>query len=96
MRRRRETLAALAVSWLTGCRCISKEELEQALKEKGLLDGRDIKDIISEVDADNVSRSVVVACMVMMMVSSRPSADRLLLLESLRRTGGSTTASSWR
>jgi hypothetical protein len=68
MRRRRETLAALAVSWLTGCRCISKEELEQALKEKGLLDGRDIKDIISEVDADNVSRSVVVACMVMMMM----------------------------
>ncbi|XP_040381001.1 calcium-dependent protein kinase 2 isoform X1 [Oryza brachyantha] len=33
--------------------CISKEELEQALREKGLLDGRDIKDIISEVDADN-------------------------------------------
>jgi len=29
--------------------------LEQALKEKGLLDGRDIKEIISEVDADNVS-----------------------------------------
>jgi hypothetical protein len=38
-------------------RCISKEELEQALKEKGLLDGRDIKEIISEVDADNVIRS---------------------------------------
>ena len=36
------------------CSCISKEELEQALREKGLLDGRDIKDIISEVDADNV------------------------------------------
>uniref|UniRef100_A0A0D9V6X4 non-specific serine/threonine protein kinase n=1 Tax=Leersia perrieri TaxID=77586 RepID=A0A0D9V6X4_9ORYZ len=36
--------------------CISKEELEQALREKGLLDGRDIKDIISEVDADNDGR----------------------------------------
>jgi len=30
------------------------EELEQALREKGLLDGRDIKDIVAEVDADNV------------------------------------------
>ncbi|AQK99843.1 Putative calcium-dependent protein kinase family protein [Zea mays] len=39
-----------------GSGCISKEELEQALKEKGLLDGRDIKDIISEVDADNDGR----------------------------------------
>ncbi|KAM0909611.1 hypothetical protein ACQ4PT_014680 [Festuca glaucescens] len=36
--------------------CISMEELEQALREKGLLDGRDIKDIISEVDADNDGR----------------------------------------
>ncbi|KAG2601432.1 calcium-dependent protein kinase 2 [Panicum virgatum] len=39
-----------------GSGCISKEELEQALKEKGLLDGRDIKEIISEVDADNDGR----------------------------------------
>ncbi|KAJ1285867.1 hypothetical protein BS78_03G311200 [Paspalum vaginatum] len=39
-----------------GSGCISKEELEQALKEKGLMDGRDIKDIISEVDADNDGR----------------------------------------
>jgi hypothetical protein len=31
------------------------EELEQALREKGLLDGRDIKDIVAEVDADNVT-----------------------------------------
>jgi calcium-dependent protein kinase len=38
-----------------GSGCISKEELEQALREKDLLDGRDIKDIIAEVDADNVS-----------------------------------------
>jgi calcium-dependent protein kinase len=35
---------------------ITIEELEQALREKGLLDdGRDINEIISEVDADNVS-----------------------------------------
>ncbi|CAL4954019.1 unnamed protein product [Urochloa decumbens] len=39
-----------------GSGCISKEELEQALKEKGLMDGRDIKEIISEVDADNDGR----------------------------------------
>ena len=36
-------------------RYITTEELEQALREKGLLDGREMKDIISEVDADNVS-----------------------------------------
>ncbi|XP_062208634.1 calcium-dependent protein kinase 2 [Phragmites australis] len=36
--------------------CISKDELEQALREKGLLDGRDIKEIIAEVDADNDGR----------------------------------------
>ncbi|KAJ1263462.1 hypothetical protein BS78_09G186500 [Paspalum vaginatum] len=35
---------------------ITMEELEQALREKGLLDGRDIKDIVAEVDADNVSQ----------------------------------------
>ena len=33
---------------------ITMEELEQALREKGLLDGRDIKEIVAEVDADNV------------------------------------------
>ncbi|XP_065032492.1 calcium-dependent protein kinase 14-like, partial [Musa acuminata AAA Group] len=32
---------------------ITKEELEQALKEKGMCDGEEIKDIISEADADN-------------------------------------------
>lgn len=31
------------------------EELEQALREFGMNDGRDIKEIISEVDSDNVS-----------------------------------------
>lgn len=30
------------------------EELEQALREFGMNDGRDIKEIISEVDGDNV------------------------------------------
>ena len=36
-------------------RYITTEELEQALREFGMHDGRDIKEIISEVDADNVS-----------------------------------------
>ncbi|RLM99394.1 calcium-dependent protein kinase [Panicum miliaceum] len=35
---------------------ITMEELEQALREKGLLDGRDIKEIVAEVDADNDGR----------------------------------------
>ncbi|RWW23343.1 hypothetical protein GW17_00012416 [Ensete ventricosum] len=35
---------------------ITMEELEQALKEKGLYDEKEIKDIISEADVDNVSR----------------------------------------
>ncbi|URE28696.1 calcium-dependent protein kinase [Musa troglodytarum] len=35
---------------------ITKEELEQALKEKGMYDGQEIKDIISEADADNDGR----------------------------------------
>ncbi|CAL9108921.1 calcium-dependent protein kinase 2-like [Musa acuminata AAA Group] len=35
---------------------ITKEELEQALKEKGMCDGEEIKDIISEADADNDGR----------------------------------------
>lgn len=34
---------------------ITIEELEQALREFGMNDGKDIKEIISEVDADNVS-----------------------------------------
>ena len=36
-------------------RYITTEELEQALREYGMHDGRDIKEIISEVDSDNVS-----------------------------------------
>ncbi|ERN06720.1 hypothetical protein AMTRI_Chr01g103780 [Amborella trichopoda] len=35
---------------------ITPEELEQALLEYGMHDGRDIKDILSEVDADNDGR----------------------------------------
>ncbi|XP_078438565.1 calcium-dependent protein kinase 34-like [Wolffia australiana] len=35
---------------------ITTEELEQALKEFGMHDGRDIKEILSEVDADNDGR----------------------------------------
>ncbi|XAR60297.1 Non-specific serine/threonine protein kinase [Bertholletia excelsa] len=35
---------------------ITMEELEQALREFGMQDGRDIKEIISEVDADNDGR----------------------------------------
>lgn len=41
-------------------RYITTEELEQALKEFGMQDGRDIKDIISEVDADNVSKRLTI------------------------------------
>jgi hypothetical protein len=36
------------------CSYITKDELEQALKEKGLYDAKEIKDIISEADTDNV------------------------------------------
>ncbi|XVF69518.1 hypothetical protein PTKIN_Ptkin11bG0088100 [Pterospermum kingtungense] len=35
---------------------ITTEELEQALREYGMDDGRDIKEILSEVDADNDGR----------------------------------------
>ena len=34
------------------------EELEQALREFGMNDERDIKEIVSEVDADNVSNEI--------------------------------------
>lgn len=36
-------------------RYITNEELEQALHEYGLLDGKELKEILAEVDADNVS-----------------------------------------
>lgn len=36
-------------------RYITTEELESALREYGMHDGRDIREIIAEVDADNVS-----------------------------------------
>ncbi|XP_039135783.1 calcium-dependent protein kinase 2-like [Dioscorea cayenensis subsp. rotundata] len=35
---------------------ITKEELEQALKEQGMLEGQEIKEIISDADADNDGR----------------------------------------
>ncbi|KAK4758172.1 hypothetical protein SAY87_019473 [Trapa incisa] len=35
---------------------ITNEELEQALREFGMLEGRDIKEILSEVDSDNDGR----------------------------------------
>lgn len=41
-------------------RYVTTEELEQALKEFGMQDERDIKDIISEVDADNVSKRLTI------------------------------------
>lgn len=44
----------LGLAMAAACSYISKEELEQALREKGLLDGRDMNEIVSEVDADNV------------------------------------------
>ena len=39
-------------------RYITMEELEQALREFGMNDGRDIKEIISEVDGDNVRKTL--------------------------------------
>jgi calcium-dependent protein kinase len=60
---------------------ITIEELEQALREKGLLDdGRDINEIISEVDADNVSSR----CSLISMLWILPAGDigrRLLLAD---------------
>jgi calcium-dependent protein kinase len=60
---------------------ITIEELEQALREKGLLDdGRDINEIISEVDADNVSSR----CSLIRMLWILPAGDigrRLLLAD---------------
>ncbi|CAM9002883.1 unnamed protein product [Rhodiola kirilowii] len=35
---------------------ITTEELEQALREYGMLDGRDINEILAEVDGDNDGR----------------------------------------
>lgn len=38
------------------CSHITREELEQALIEKGMYDETEIKGIIDDVDVDNVSR----------------------------------------
>jgi hypothetical protein len=40
-------------------RYITKEELEQALKEQGLYDAEELKDVISDADSDNV-RSLLI------------------------------------
>jgi len=39
-------------------RYITVEELEQALREYGMHDGRDINEIINEVDTDHVSDAI--------------------------------------
>ena len=45
-----------ALTWLFDCNSfITKDELESAMKEYGMGDEATIKDIISEVDSDNVS-----------------------------------------
>jgi calcium-dependent protein kinase len=41
------------------CRYITKDELEQALKEKGLYDAKDIKEVISDADTDNVRNNII-------------------------------------
>lgn len=33
--------------------------MEQALREKGLYEGQDMKEIISEIDADNVRQTII-------------------------------------
>ncbi|MFS7926578.1 putative non-specific serine/threonine protein kinase [Helianthus anomalus] len=37
-------------------RYISIEEMEQAIRDYGMNDGRDIKEIVSEIDTDNDGR----------------------------------------
>ncbi|KAG0479146.1 hypothetical protein HPP92_013865 [Vanilla planifolia] len=65
---------------------ITKEELEQALKEKGFYETKDIKEIISEADADNDGRINYEEFVAMMRKSSPEPAnpkkrrDVLLLL----------------
>uniref|UniRef100_A0ACD5U3C6 Uncharacterized protein n=1 Tax=Avena sativa TaxID=4498 RepID=A0ACD5U3C6_AVESA len=54
---------------------ITTEELEQALREKGLLDGREMKDIISEVDADNDGRINYTEFVAMMRKGSPEAAN---------------------
>lgn len=51
-------------------RYITMEELEQALREFGMNDAKDIKEIISEVDSDNVSQKEHLNIMHIMIYSS--------------------------
>ncbi|KAG0477496.1 hypothetical protein HPP92_014337 [Vanilla planifolia] len=54
---------------------ITKEELEQALKEKGFYETKDIKEIISEADADNDGRINYEEFVAMMRKSSPEPAN---------------------
>lgn len=61
---------------------ITIEELEQALREYGMHDGRDIKEIISEVDSDNDGR-INYDEFVAMMRKGNPEAGNLKKRRSL-------------
>lgn len=50
-------------------RFITTEELEQALHEYNIHDGRDIKEILQEVDVDNVSAIInLIICILMVLI----------------------------
>ncbi|KAL9233592.1 hypothetical protein vseg_008568 [Gypsophila vaccaria] len=55
---------------------ITIEELEQALREYGMQDGRDIKEIVSEVDSDNDGR-INYDEFVAMMMKGNPEAGNM-------------------
>ena len=67
------------------------EELEQALQEFGMQDGRDIKEIVSEVDGDNVSeviRSLII-------FTCKENIHYSIHCFPLFRMVGSTTKNLW-
>lgn len=49
-------VSLLYAAYILVFRYITREELEQALRDFGMNDERNIKEIISEVDSDNVSK----------------------------------------
>lgn len=67
-------------------RYITRDELEAAMKEHGMGDDNTIKEIISEVDADNVSYLQVVKNLRFSLL--------FFVLTYLYRMGGSTTPNS--
>ena len=71
-------------------RYITTEELEQALTEFGMHDGRDIREIISEVDGDNVR------AMIFHVLSRAEFEVTGKCVVDYGRTGESITTSSWR